>query len=273
MNNLRGLIIALTVLPACISTAGLSQPATPEPQTVLKKVIAQYERASSYQDSGEVRIISSSDGRITEPLPVASQSTFISFSTRYRRPSMFRFEWRSPDLTTSREAVIWSDGKQTYRWMPYESRGKKGFFLEDVISIKLLINDSMRSSGGAAYTISSLLMKDVAYSSFAEVMTSMTSLSILREEEFDGEQCYVIEGLADGIPWVFWVGKTSYLLRKIRTVYTLDSFHKNAEKGQERGGRLIAEEIHRNIKINTDIPDSFFKSKPRLQAGDIDFTR
>jgi hypothetical protein len=99
----------------------------------------------------------------------------------------------------------------------------------------------------------------------------MTQIERLREEEFDGEMCHVIKGNLSGVPWVIWVGKESYLLRKTRTLYSGDSFHEKVQKGIAKA--LIAEEIHRNIKINERIPEEVFKYKPRFRADDVDLTR
>lgn len=118
----------------------------------------------------------------------------------------------------------------------------------------------------------SLLMKDVSPFSFGDMISIMDRASLIREEQIDGEPCHVIKGDISGVPWVLWVGKESYLLRKTRTLYTSASFHETLER---KGGvkTSVAEEVHRDIKVNGRIPEAIFRYRPQLRADDIDLTR
>ena len=84
------------------------------------------------------------------------------------------------------------------------------------------------------------------------MVLSMTELSLVRDEQVEGEACYVISGKMYETPWVLWVGKSSGLLRKTRTLYVSGSFHEMMEKGKVKTS--VAEEIHRDIRINEKIP-------------------
>jgi hypothetical protein len=103
------------------------------------------------------------------------------------------------------------------------------------------------------------------------MVTSMTELALLGDERMDGEDCRVIKGKIDGTPWVLWIGKKSYLLRKTRTLYTSSSFHEMVEKGRVKTS--VAEEVHHDIKVNEKIPTEVFKYQPHLLSNDVDLTR
>jgi hypothetical protein len=70
---------------------------------------------------------------------------------------------------------------------------------------------------------------------------------------------------------VLWVGEKSRLLRKTRTLYTSGSFHERLEKGRARA--YVAEEIHRDIRVNGKIPLEVFRRRPQVLANDVDLTR
>jgi hypothetical protein len=80
-----------------------------------------------------------------------------------------------------------------------------------------------------------------------------------------------VSGDIYGTPWVLWVGKESRLLRKTRTVYTSGSFHDMLEKRKVK--TTLAEEVHRDIRVNEKLPTGTFNYKPRLGPRDIDLTR
>jgi hypothetical protein len=70
---------------------------------------------------------------------------------------------------------------------------------------------------------------------------------------------------------VLWIGRESHLLRKTRTLYTSASFHETLEK-RGRVQTSIAEEVHRDIKVNMPIPPTVFKYKPPIRVDDTDLT-
>jgi outer membrane lipoprotein-sorting protein len=256
----------------CFCNVARSQTTTPDPQIILKKMIARYASLSSYQDSGVVRIVPGNPALATSlespRFQVVSfqDDLLVSFKTYYASPRMFRFEWKSSFLPTSREAVIWSDGEKAYSWTPdmYPKNGG-GFTLESGGNLRFYLGEARGSSGGAVFPVPSLLMEDVDYLPFGRMINSMRGSLLVREEEFDGETCYVIKGNIYGTPWVLWVGRESQLLRKTRTSYSRGgSFHEKMEKGIRK--TFMAEEIHRDIRINEEIPKEVFKYKPQPEG-------
>jgi outer membrane lipoprotein-sorting protein len=258
-----------------------SQVSAPNPRTVLREMIAQYESVSSYQDSGVIRVVQADSSLIADlgNHHVRSISftdgTFVSFKTYFVRPRKFRFEWKNSFLKMSREAAIWTEGKRVYSWTPAMSRDDGSYSLSGGRDLRFKLEEARRPSAGAAFIIPSLLMpKDVGYLPFANMVNSMTELSLLGEEQSEGETCYVIKGKMYGTPWMLWVGKNSHLLRKKRTLYSVGgSFDETVETGKRSGETFMAEEIHRDIKINMQIPENVFRYKPKLQAQDDDLTR
>jgi outer membrane lipoprotein-sorting protein len=270
--------VAAAFLLFYLGGAVLGQTAASSPQIILREMVDTYERVSSYQDSGVVRTLPSEPGVIADSEGSRFRGvsfrddTLLSFNTYYARPGKFRFEWRSPLLRASRDAAVWSNGKQAYSWTPDISGIGKGFILNKGSALRWYVDEAQRWAGGAVYFVPSLLMKDVSPFSFGDMLSTMEGLSLLREEQIDGETCHVIKGDISGVPWVLWVGKESHLLRKTRTLYTSASFHEMLEK-KGRVQTSIAEEIHRDIKVNKRIPEAVFRYRPRLGADDIDLTR
>lgn len=267
-------------LTLCTGGVARGQAAAPDPKAILKQMVERYARLTSYQDSGAVQTLDAGSWLAAGPAAPrlarvsSGGDTLVSFKTFYARPRMFRFEWRNHLKPTSREAVVWSDGRKSYGWMPNVARGDGddgSFVLQGGEKLRSYVEEAQRSSSGAAFFVPSLLMKDLDYIAFGEMLGSMSGLKLIREERFDGEVCHVIGGDIFGGPWLLWVGKESRLLRKTRTLYTSGSFHETLRTGRAR--TMVAEEVHRDIRVNEKLPAGTFSYRPRLRADDIDLTR
>ena len=271
-------IVAAAILLCCLGDVARGQTAAPNPQAIIKEVIAKYERVTSYQDSGVVRTLPGdptliADFQSSRPRGVSPrEETLVSFRTYYARPRRIRFEWRSHRRRMTRDAAVWSDGERVYDWRPSPLQDDDSFDLSAGKDLRYYLGEAAKSSSGVALHVPTLLMSDLdPVFSLASYLSDMGEPSLLREEQIDGEPCYVIKGKIAGAPWVLWVGKGSRLLRKMRTLYTTASFHETLEKGTIT--TLIAEEIHRDIKINERIPEAVFKRRPQLRPDDSDLTR
>lgn len=270
-------IAAVTSFLLCFSGVVFSQNTPPNPKAILKEMVARYASLSSYQDTGVVQTLPGESLLAASPTPPrfinisAGGDTLVSFKTYYVRPQKFRFDWKSSLMPASRESVIWSDGKQDYSWMPSRGSRNGGFTLTNGADLRFYVGEAQGSSSGAIFFVPSLLIEDLGYVPFGEMVSSMTELSLIKDEQFNGEMCHVVSGKIGGTPWVLWVGKNSHLLRKTRTLYTSGSFHEMLER--RRVKTYIAEEIHRDIRINEKISPDTFKYKPQHLAGDIDLTR
>lgn len=266
-------VFSLALLFICFGSLAKAKNVDPSAHKVLARMTATYATASSYQDSGVVRLVPHDPLIANRKTPflqnVALQSdTLISFKTYYLRPNRFRFEWKISSQTEARESVVWFDGKRAYSWMPSVS-GDGSFNFTSSLNFSLHVDEALSSSLGSVYFVPSLLLQKLIVAPFSGTVRTAKQVTIVREELMDGETCYVIKAHLAGVPWLLWVGKESYLLRKTRTLYSARSFHpSNKSVGQS----FIAEEIHTNIRINRDVPKSLFRYRPVLGPKDLDST-
>jgi outer membrane lipoprotein-sorting protein len=202
----------------------------------MRRIAQSYAGCSSYQDTGvvETTFDETTSGRI-EKKP---------FKTYFQRPTLFRFEWidYSP-YKDGRLNIVWSNGKEAFTyWQPDRYEKEE--------SLSMGIAGATGISSGAAHTLSRLLMEDIM-SGFA--LTDLTDLSIVGSEQFEGEWCYRISGKhPSGSLYELWIGKSDYLVRKLRRRSKFENFS------------TLEEEIHRDIKINVPIARSVFNFKPPI---------
>jgi outer membrane lipoprotein-sorting protein len=276
MRVLKGhiyFVFSLAILFTGFGCLVQAQNPGPSAQRILQRMTATYERMSSYQDSGAVRLVPSDPliAKRREPFfqNVALQSdTLVSFKTYYLRPNRFRFQWKISSQPLIRESVIWSYGKRVYSWMPSES-GDGTFEFTSSSNLDLQIDEALSASLGSVFIIPTLLLKNLIVFPFADTLGIAKQVSIVREELVDGETCYVIRADLSGAPWLLWVGQKSYLLRKTRTLYTAGSFHPSNKTEKQL---FIADEVHTEIRINRGLPKSVFRYKPVLEPQDSDLT-
>jgi hypothetical protein len=274
-------IVRFIIASVALSCCGLVYSQTkPSAREVLHAMVAQYSAVSSYQDSGTVMLVQADPDIVNRLLPPSSANdkTLVSFRTYFVRSSTFRFDWKSSALdwrslpaTRSREASIWSDGKNVYQWMPNPSADDDGFIFSDRDYLPSTIDEAGKSSASAVYPLISLFIKEANIAtSFADLLEMATEQVLVKEELVDGETCYVVKANLSGAPWTFWVAKQRHILRKTRTVYSYGSFDERVETGVRH--EFVAEETRRNIKINEPISKGIFKYRPRLRPYDLDST-
>lgn len=226
--------------------AAASQTKGPTAQDIVGKMAAQYAQASSYQDTGVVeRIWGAGTGR---------RETVIKFKTSFARPHFLLFEWTDRAIFTSEERLnaVWNDGKQTYH---YYSWDKPAVGSEEDISLG--VAGATGISRGSAHTVPTLLLEEVG----GFRLTEMSNLSLLGEEKFEGEDCYIVRGRhPHNFPIDMWIAKSDFLLRKTM-------------EGKADGTSEV--EIRRDVKLNAKIPPETFnytppppkpKARPRKKA-------
>lgn len=273
--NMR-MVLHATAFLILIAGVAHGQTASPSAPNILKKMITQYAAASSYQDFGEVRVVPDApiiaNGLGAGIQQVSFQNDLlVAFNISYSRPQSLRFDWRNSLHPGSRKAAVWSDGTTAYSWTPTVYPTEVGSFtLYTGGSLWGYLDEATRSAARANFIVPSLLVKDLTFSSFDKMLIGADGLSVLSEEAFGGEICYVIKAKMSGTPWMLWVGKESSLLRKTRTWYSKSSsFH----TGPRPSEPWVLEETHNDIKINEEIPKSVFEYRPQLLKGDVDMTR
>jgi len=209
----------------------VSQTQAPAPQEIVKKMAERYAALSSYQDSGVVETVTEG--------PLARRATDIGFKTHFTRPNKLRFEWLAYSAVSSIEKnAVWSDGVKAfgfYSWEPDQVETKE--------DIGMAVAGATGVSQSSAHTVPELLISEIGGFS----LTELTKLTLKKEEVFEGEDCYVIEGYhPNGEAWQLWIGKKDFLLRKFRKPSLKDEF---------------AEEIHREIKVDGKIADETYQVK------------
>jgi hypothetical protein len=102
---------------------------------ILKTMVGRYASLQSYQDTGVVRVVNHNPALVSIPsgfefhLASAHEPTLVFFKTHFTKPQMFRFEWVGAYGKNLRESAIWSNGENTYGWLPSRSQTNKGFTL------------------------------------------------------------------------------------------------------------------------------------------------
>jgi len=197
------------------STRGSSPPA----EAVLKRMARVYISVKSYADSGEVYDYRNG---VREP-------DTMSFRIHFVRPDHLRFEMTkyigSPYFPKT-YYVLWSYGNATYTWCQSYPQ------IETCRDVTSAITQFTGISDRSVHNIPSLLQTNFGWQ---EYLYHLTSPRILGEEVFEQADCYRIQGGGKGErQFEIWLGKSDYLIRKIRTTYP----------------GFSSEEIHRGIAIN-----------------------
>jgi hypothetical protein len=201
-------------------------------QAILDQMHANYAQMTSYQDSGVVITTWTA-----EP-----PSEKIFFTTAFRRPDRFMFEWMSDDSQDQRRilsrSALWSGRLGTFTH--FISREPP----ERANSLCLAIAGATGISGGAAHTIPAMLMPEVT----GFMLSELEDLS-LTQEVFESTACYRILGHHpyDGGLCETLVGIDDCLLRQ---------FIETDSEGDPTF------EIHRDIRVNEPIDEQIFESSP-----------
>lgn len=207
---------------------------TGEPKTaagILVEMAAAYASLSSYMDNG---VVLTHDTRKSSP-------DEIKFTTIFRRPQFFRFEWEShhpyePLRHIVRRTVVWSNDKGAFRVF-------LGNFEER--ALERSIAGAAGVSRGAAHHIPRLLLPK-QIDGFA--LSELVDATLVGEETFEGILCYRIDAKHPrGREYRLWLGKADLMLRRL---YRPDATGADAE------------EIRRNIRVNAELPRDVFEVNP-----------
>jgi outer membrane lipoprotein-sorting protein len=225
-NKLFYLTLGILLLTVIGGSSFGQQPSLSGEQ-IVRKMAEQYTSAKSYFDVGVVQTVSAADERLIE--------TNVSFKTYFERPNKMRFEWEEGGQLKSWH-IVWSDGKDVFTY--WDSGG-----LKREESLSLALAGATGISRGAAHTVPVLLLQDVGFK-----LTEMSNTSLVREEQLEGEDCFVVKGFHPfGFPIDLWISKNDFLLRKER---------------EQNEDKTFVEEIRRNVKLNATFPAETFQYTP-----------
>lgn len=231
MNTKKPSAILAFVFFLVIAVSASCQSTELNGEQVVAKMAKQYAGAKSYQDTGVVQTVSD------KPNGQVEVEEIIVFKTYFVRPQQFRFEW-TDNYPPPNFNIIWSDGKDTFRYWepdPVETKQNLGMGIAGETGV----------SQGSAHTVPALLLEEIP----GFRVTEMKNIALLRDEQFEGENCFVVRGFHPfGFPIDLWISKNDFLLRKFR------------ERDEET--KSWQEEIRRNVKINAPIASEMFHYTP-----------
>lgn len=172
-----------------------------EPAEILQHLARRYRQCSSYEDAGSVATTYSGPG--------VRFVRLRRFTTAFVRPDRFRFEFQDVEGPGPQSRyVIWMASGRTHLWSEPPGRQQE----ED--SLGLAIAAATGVSGGAAHTVSALLLPEVI---------DGWRVSELLEPRFDpsaipvpGCLCIMGEGWAGRVR--AHIDSTSFALRRLETV-------------------------------------------------------
>lgn len=205
------------------------------PRRVIGRMHEAYSSLRSYSDTGVVLTYMIENEHPNETI----------FHTALVRPNLFRFEWTTehpfpPLRHMKNHSVIWSNAAGSFFWSDQAGRGGK---TEQRPSLDLAVAGAAGVSGGSAYTIASLLWpEEMGRAIDGDVQWDEQVL----EEAFEGTMCHHLAGNHPKFGrYEIWIGKDDAFVRKLAFSIA----------GTQR------EEIRRDIRANTEIPERTFASE------------
>jgi hypothetical protein len=227
-------IFSLWAVAAAISFAGSlqvrSQDEPPTADSLLQKMEATYAAARSYSDTISVRFRN----------PDGAEGAQAECKVWFVRPNLFRIDGqsrRAADVPPKRE-VIWSNEETARSWSttnPVTNQPK----------VQLA---GSKMFGTYAYHVPTLL--EASYGG-PRRLHQLEAPTLEGEENFEGVDCYRVRGDWQGDPYEVCLGKTDFLVHKIRANY----------KG------YVMEEVHRDIAVNAEIPKTVFEFAPENEIA------
>jgi hypothetical protein len=250
MNLSRALVVpfGMAMLASCHaqeirSDAPISE--SPSSLEVLSKAAEAYQNLKSYQDEGVA---------VTKfERTIADLTTECHFTTAFSRSGQFRFEFTELGVAKGlTRYVVWKNGDDVKSWWTIKPKIKRHENLGSAIA------GATGVSGGTAYTIPSVLMKEAAWK--GGTWTSPVSTYRISDGVERDVACFRIQRLTStqaekrgGIETpattgkvTYWVSKDEFLLLRIDNETDFGSF-------------LTKGTIQYFPTINSPVPDTAFE--------------
>ena len=198
-------------------TSMLASKVDNEAKNIIKRMADIYKNCTSYFDSGTVTTTF-----YTAKAPYADK---ISFTTAFRRPWRFRFEYTSESSSAKvKQHVIWVKNKEVLVWKDVKPEVEKETSLGDAIA------DAVAKSGGAAQTIPVLIgANEVGGRSLADLL----QIKRIEDSSQDGVMCYRIQGKRMPASTSFvtlWISKKTFLIHRIDSAHKSSNFRTETTK-------------------------------------------
>lgn len=161
-------------------------------QSIVANAISTYQSLITYRDEGTAKTHSLHDLRIAE---------IASFSTSFRRPDRFRFEYAS-DLKVD---ILSSEGA-SYLTTSYSSVAQRG----------LSISQMIRSTTGVTHGVSAIIPTMITtMENGGSYLGDLGTIELLSEQVIRDVPCYRIQGIRYGNLVEIWIDKSSFLILQI----------------------------------------------------------
>ncbi len=175
--------------------------------TISSRVASVYVTAKSYQDTGVVK--PSTEG-------AATLLSDVPFSTAYRAPDRFRFEFTAmhPAMISppSLRGIIYRNGNDVEQWAFSK--------VSTPPSLDIALARATGVSSMAAHNIPALLMPRIVS---GRKLTDDTDARLLPEAPCDGRTCFRIQEShsRSGVTETLWIDRRSFLILRIDSHLTL----------------------------------------------------
>jgi hypothetical protein len=211
-------------------------PTADHARALLESVAARYALMSSYSDRGAVHTQLNNDGPVVTTI----------FSTLYKKPSLYRFEFERPhpplplQNVVTRNTVVF-DGSTASTWKQMSTDTPQTELAEN---FSLAIAAATGASSGSAHRIGRLLLPAMGGLSILDLVDLRQGMDTV----VDGTPCYSIAARypKSAIPEMeFVIERDALLIRRIKT--------------SGEAGKFSAMELRHSIRVNEPIEDAMFR--------------
>ncbi|MGZ5569315.1 MAG: hypothetical protein ACXWKG_20070, partial [Limisphaerales bacterium] len=129
------------------------------------------------------------------------------FSIKLARPGLYRIDWKSQQGPVNMNGAAWSTGDDHYLYM-----GMKPPKYVKMQSRELALGAASGASQGAASTVPTLFFNQ-------SYLAKLSNVTLGKEENVDGADCYLLSGDLNGLKMNFWVDKSSFLIKQKQQVF------------------------------------------------------
>ncbi len=207
LTNASLLLVVLTSVPV-LSGAGTGTAQSLSGSEILAQMAKVYATASSYRDSGVVRIVYfEATGERVEERP---------FETAFVRPDSFRFEFKESFMGRTKRYIVWQRASEIRTWWDVHAA------TETPASLDMGLSGATGVSGGSAHAVPVLLLPGVVTGRSTKDMTDLRRLS---DVQCGSSLCSRVEGVYGGTKRVLWIDLKSYLLRRVEFSTEFPEFH------------------------------------------------
>jgi hypothetical protein len=274
VNRVRKVPIIILLFLLSIGVSAIRSQTALSAEQILKKAEKRMLDAKTFQVSGVVAVVKNlkpyeklSWGQALS-LESIELTRELSFSFFYDRPDKLRFDWQNFAAGHKRASSIWSDGKKVFVWTPRTLETDGSFLLDTALDRKSALQEA---EFGKSFGIATILLTQLTGDDRSFAFGGMKEASIVREEKVSDSSCYVILGVINNDPWVIWVTRPDFRIKKARFQVSLTSFDEIVETGRQK--LTIGEINFIDPKFDEKILDAVFSYKPILGKKDIDLAK